>query len=126
MATLVRIGLCELALGALLGWAVLLRITAKEALEKVGVKNPRRILQAHLDYIMMGLILIAVGLALAGLADWNVAAIAIGTLLNPTLFLPLAWNEALADRVAFRGVSVFSFVATSGGLLAAAVEGLSR
>ncbi|MBI5107024.1 MAG: hypothetical protein HZB46_18935 [Solirubrobacterales bacterium] len=126
MDTLSKIGLCELALGALLGWVVTLRIERPQLLARAGVASPRRILQAHLDYIMMGLILVAVGLALPGLQTWIAVPLVFGTLVNPTLFLPLAFDEGWKDRVPYKAVTLVSFVAMSGSLVAAAIEGLSR
>ena len=50
MDVLTRIGLVELAFGALLGWAVTATMITPQLVERVGVRKPRRILQAHLDY----------------------------------------------------------------------------
>ena len=124
MRLLVQAGLVELAVGALFGWLVVLRLEAAPLLARVGVKTPRRILQAHIVYLMMGLILIAVGLALPDLAAWNKAALLFGTVVNPTLFVPLAFREEWSKHTAYRAVSVASFAATSGGLVAAAIAGL--
>lgn len=124
MSVLVRVGLFELAFGALLGWAMVGNLAAPQLMERLGIVSPRRILQAHLDYVMMGLILIAVGLALPGPATWIAVLVIVGTLLNPTLFLPLAFNEKLAKTLAFQGVSFVSFLAVSVGLVAAACSAL--
>ena len=90
MSTLAKVGLCELAVAGLMGWAIVVRLERPDLLTRAGVKSPRRLLQAHLDYVMMGLILVAVGLALPGIPDWIAAALIFGTLVNPSLFLPLA------------------------------------
>lgn len=124
MSVLVRVGLFELAFGALLGWAMVGNLAAPQLMTRIGIISPRRILQAHLDYVMMGLILIAVGLALPALASWIAVLVIGGTLLNPTLFLPLAFNERLAKTRGFQGVSAVSFLATSVGLVAAACSSL--
>ena len=124
MSVLVRVGLFELAFGALLGWAMVGNLAAPQLMTRIGIISPRRILQAHLDYVMMGLILIAVGLALPALATWIAVLVIGGTLLNPTLFLPLAFNERLAKTRGFQGVSAVSFLATSVGLVAAACSSL--
>lgn len=122
MSVLVRIGLAETAAGALLGWVVAANLTAPDRLRKLGLINPRRILQAHIDYVIMGLILVAVGLALPGLATWIAVLVVIGTLLNPTLFLPLAFRDGLARTLGYRSLSSLSFLSTSVGLVAAAVS----
>ncbi len=123
---LTRIGLVELALGALLGWAVAATVITPALVERAGVRRPRRVLQAHLDYVIMGIILIAVGLALPGLPTWLVVALVVGTWVNPTLFVPLAFSPRAATRTWFQVTSVISFAATSGGLVGAAVVGLVR
>lgn len=121
MSALVRIGLIELAFGAVLGWAVLVSVAQPATLGRLGVASPRRILQAHLDFIIMGLILVAVGLAAPGIPGWLAVALAIGTWVNPALFLPLAFHEKSAGTAVFKLVSGLSFVAVSGGLVAVAV-----
>lgn len=126
MSTLVKIGLGELAVGGLFGWLIVARLERPELLTRAGVRSPRRLLQAHLDYVMMGLILIAVGLALPGLQTWIVVPLAFGTLTNPSLFLPLAFDEEWSKRMPYRVVTVISFIAMSGSLVAAAIEGLGR
>ena len=126
MDVLTRIGLVELALGAVLGWAVAATMMTPALVERAGVRKPRRILQAHLDYVIMGIILIAVGLAVPGLPAWLVVVIVVGTWVNPTLFVPLAFSPRAATRRWFQVASLVSFTATSGGLVGAAVVGLVR
>jgi hypothetical protein len=126
VSTLTRIGFCELALGAVLGWGVVARLERPELLTRIGIVAPRRVLQAHLDYIMMGLILIAVGLALGHLTAWIAVPLVFGTLMNPTLFLLEAWGDAVERNAVFRAVGAMSLLATSGSLVAVAVEALGR
>jgi hypothetical protein len=126
VSTLTRIGFCELALGAVLGWGVVARLERPELLTRIGIVAPRRVLQAHLDYIVMGLILIAVGLALGHLTAWIAVPLVFGTLMNPTLFLLEAWGDAVETNPLFRAVGAVSLLATSGSLVAVAVEALGR
>lgn len=120
---MVRIGLVELALGAMLGWAVVVSVTRPDAWRRIGVVEPRRLLQAHLDFVLMGLILVAVGLAAPDLPGWLVTVLVFGTWVNPALFLPMAWGPGAVRHPVFRVVSGLSFVATSGGLVLAAILG---
>jgi hydroxylaminobenzene mutase len=125
MSALARLGLCELAVGALLGWLVAMSIERREWLARLRITSPKRILQCHLDFIIMGVILIAVSVALPGLAPvWKVA-IAFGSVVNPSLFGVLAFSERAVDTRAYRAVTLLSFTAMSGGLVAAAVTGLT-
>ncbi len=93
MDWVVRIGLIELALGGLLGWAMVVRQDKPEWLKRIGVVAPQRIRQVHLDYVMMGLILIGVGLAVPDLPTAIAAALVFGTVVNPFLFVPLAFDS---------------------------------
>ncbi|AMU19769.1 hypothetical protein [Mycobacteroides abscessus] len=122
MTIVVRIGLAELALGALLGWVVAANFLAPQLLRRAGVTNGRRFLQAHLDYIIMGILLIAVGLAVPDLPGWLAAVVAYGALLNPTLFLPMAFKQNVTSNTSFQVATFTSFVAMSGGLVLVAVQ----
>jgi hydroxylaminobenzene mutase len=123
MAWMVQIGLIELALGGLLGWAMVLRQESPEFLRRIGVVAPQRIRQVHLDYVMMGLILIAVGLAIPDLPTAIAVALVFGTVVNPFLFVPLAFEPDAEKRTWYRALAVVSFLGMSGGLLAAAFVG---
>ena len=123
MDWVVQIGLVELALGGLLGWAMVVREEKPELLKRIGIVAPRRIRQVHLDYVMMGLILIGVGLAVPDLPTAVAAALVFGTAVNPFLFVPLAFDPDVEKRLWYRSLAVVSFVGVSGGLVAAAIVG---
>jgi hypothetical protein len=123
MDWMISIGLIELALGGLLGWAMVLRQESPEILRRIGVVAPQRIRQVHLDYVMMGLILIGVGLAVPDLPTAIGVALAFGTAVNPFLFVPLAFDPDTEKRTWYRALAVVSFIGVSGGLVAAAIVG---
>lgn len=123
MDWMVEIGLIELALGGLLGWAMVVREDRPEWLKRIGVVAPHRIRQVHLDYVMMGLILIGVGLAVPDLPTAVAVALVFGTFVNPLLFVPLAFDPAMEKRAWYRALAVVSFLGVSGGLVAAAIVG---
>jgi hypothetical protein len=123
MDWVVRIGLVELALGGLLGWAMVVRDERPEWLRRIGIVVPQRIRQVHLDYVMMGLILIGVGLAVPDLPTAVAVALVFGTLVNPFLFVPLAFDPDVDKRLWYRTLAVVSFIGVSGGLVVAAVVG---
>lgn len=123
MDWVVRIGLVELALGGLLGWAMVVRGERPEWLRRIGVVAPQRIRQVHLDYVMMGLILIGIGLAVPDLPTTVAIALVFGTLVNPFLFVPLAFDPDVDKRFWYRALATVSFVCVSGGLVIAAVVG---
>jgi hypothetical protein len=123
MDWVVQFGLVELAIGGLLGWAMVVREEKPDWLTRIGVLAPHRIRQVHLDYVMMGLISIGVGLAVPDLPTAVAAALVFGTFMNPLLFVPLAFDPGVEKRLWYRVVSVVSFVAMSGSLVIAAVVG---
>jgi hypothetical protein len=123
MNWVIQIGLIELALGGLLGWAMVVREEKREWLQRIGIVAPQRIRQVHLDYVMMGLILIGVGLAVPDLPAAVAVALVFGTLVNPFLFVPLAFDPEVEKRPWYRALAVVSFLGVSGGLVAAAVVG---
>jgi hydroxylaminobenzene mutase len=119
----IQIGLIELAIGGLLGWAMLVRKEKSEWLQRIGIVAPQRIRQVHLDYVMMGLILIGVGLAVPDLPTAVAVALVFGTLVNPFLFVPLAFDPEVEKRLWYRVLAIVSFLGVSGGLVAAAIVG---
>jgi hypothetical protein len=123
MDWVIRVGLVELALGGLLGWAMVVRGEKPEWLRRIGIVAPQRVRQVHLDYVMMGLILIGVGLAVPDLPTAVAAALVFGTFVNPLLFVPLAFDPEVDQRLWYRALAVISFVAMSGSLVVAAVVG---
>ena len=126
MSWVVQAGAVELALGALSGWVMTAAVDRPDLLRRAGVKAMARIRQAHLDYIIMGVILIALGLAAPGLPRvWQVLLVA-GAWVNPTLFVPLAFNPDTQRALPFRTITVLSFLSMSAGTVAAAVYLLTR
>lgn len=123
MDWVVQIGLIELALGGLLGWAMVARQERPEWISRIGIVAPRRILQVHLDYVMMGLILLGVGLAVPDLPTAVAAALVFGTFVNPLLFVPLAFAPDVDKQLWYRALAVVSFLAMSGSLVVAAIVG---
>jgi hypothetical protein len=123
MDWVVQIGLVELAIGGLLGWAMVVRQESPELLRRIGVVAPQRIRQMHLDYVMMGLILIGVGLAVPDLPTAVAVPLVFGTAVNPFLFLPLAFDPEVEKRAWYRSLAVVSFIGVSGGLVCAAIVG---
>ncbi len=117
----VQAGAVELAFGALSGWVIVLSLERPDALKRAGVRAIPRLRQAHLDYIIMGTILIAAGLAAPGLAPVWQALLVTGAWVNPTLFVVVAFRPEATDNDAYRGLSVASFTCMSAGTVAVAV-----
>jgi hydroxylaminobenzene mutase len=121
---LTSLGLVSLALAGLSGWLVLAITEKPEWFLSRGISAPRRFLQLHLDWVMMGLILIAVDQAVPVRPAWITAALAFGTMVNPLLFVPVAWGPAAKENRVYQGVVVVSFLSVSIGLPALAIHAL--
>lgn len=116
------VGAALLALGALLGWLVALTVDRPGVLTRFGVANPHRVRQVHLDFIMMGIMLIAIGTAFPALPIWTQLLVVVGAITNPLLFVPLAFKAELAKRTWFRVASFASFSTVSVGLVLVALR----
>ncbi len=123
MDLLLQIGLIEIAIGAMLGWLMVIREQKPEWIKRIGIVRGHRILQIHLDFVLMGLILIAVGLVVPDPPAALQAVLIFGTFFNPLLFVPLAFDPEFDRKLWYRALSVVSFVAISGGLIWAAILG---
>ena len=119
MPLLSSLGLVSLALGGLSGWLVVALTVRPEWFQ--ALPAPGRFRQAHLDWIMMGLILIAVQTVAPGMPTWIRGFIAFGTMVNPVLFVPLAWGAAVKQNPAYRTIGIISFLSLSIGLPALAI-----
>lgn len=120
-----QVGAIELAVGALSGWVVWMA-TDTDWLKKVGVRSPRRIFQAHLDLIIMGVILIAVGTAAPEFpSPWSYILV-IGAWTNALLFLPAAWSDTKPKDLKAIVAQAVSFSLVSVGTVAFAVDLLSN
>ncbi len=122
MSLLGTLGIWSLALGGVSGWLVAASIERPALLKRLGVRHPPRIRQAHLDWIMMGLILLVVDVAIDDIPDVIAGLVAFGTVVNPLLFLPLARSADASSHPLYRVITGASFVALSAGLVALAVH----
>jgi hydroxylaminobenzene mutase len=118
---LLAAGVLSLASAALLGWLIALHRAQPEAIKKIGIKAPHRIMQLHLDQVMMGLILLAVATAFPDVPDWVAIPLLVGTVLNPLGFVPLAFWPKCDETLLYRGGIGFSFIASTIGFVGLAV-----
>ena len=102
---------------------MVIREERPEWLRRIGIVAPQRIRQVHLDYVMMGLILIGVGLAIPDLSNAIAIPLVFGTVINPFLFVPLVFDPDTEHRAWYRVLAAVSFLGVSGGLVAAAIVG---
>lgn len=81
---------------------------------KLGIDDPKRLRQAHLDVIIMGGLVTAAG-TVDGAPDWARNAVRVGAWTNPLLFVPLAFKSDAGATKAYQAASVVSFTITCAG-----------
>ncbi|WP_152224321.1 hypothetical protein [Pseudomonas sp. SCB32] len=113
--------LLSISLGALSGFAVLAAVDYPAMLRAVGVINPMRLRQAHLDWIIMGTVMAVTALAVPQLSGWATVLVIFGGVVNPLTFVPMAFSTKVDSTKIFRLVSFLSFVSLTTGLVAATV-----
>jgi hypothetical protein len=124
---LVKLGICELAVGVLSGWAMVAMIEAPETLKRHGVRQLGRIRQAHLDLLMQGTILVAVGAAVASVPTWIGVLLVLGSYIAPLTLGALAFRpEMQKESMAYRGLNTTVLIGFTVAWVALAITVLSR
>jgi hydroxylaminobenzene mutase len=127
MPLLSQLGIYELAVGVLSGWLMVMTIEKPELLRRAGARHLGRIRQAHLDLLMQGVILIAVGLAVDPLPTWIGFLLVLGAFLAPLLLGVLAFDSELQKGSRFyRGVNTVVLVGFTIGWVALAITAAGR
>ncbi|MFI6904439.1 hypothetical protein ACIBKY_24485 [Nonomuraea sp. NPDC050394] len=127
MPFLVKLGVLELTVGVLTGWFMvyLTRTPRAERLRR-GLRDPRRVRQGHIELLMMGTILIALGAAVPDPPAPALALIAFFSWLAPLSFFPAAVRPDLAGSRGMRWVDTITFAGLSAGYVVLAVAVLLR
>jgi hypothetical protein len=124
---LIKLGICELAVGVLSGWAMVAMVERPEALKRRGVRQLGRIRQTHLDLLMQGTILIAIGAAVASVPTWIGILLVIGAYLAPVGLGVLAFRPELQKgSIVYRGLNTTVLAGFTVAWVALAVTVLSR
>jgi hydroxylaminobenzene mutase len=127
VALLVKLGICELAAGALSGWAMVAMVDQPEALKRLGVRQLGRIRQTHLDLLMQGTILTAVGAAVTSVPTWIGVLLVIGAFVAPLTLGVLAFRPDLQKgSTAYRGLNTAVLAGFTVAWVALAVTVISR
>lgn len=117
---LMTVGMISIVLGALSGFAVLSSLERPERLARLGIRSPRRVLQLHLDWIIMGILMVVVGLAAPTVPIWVGTLVLFGGVVNPATFIPMTFGDAVLSSPTFRVISYVSFCSLTLGLAAVA------
>jgi hydroxylaminobenzene mutase len=122
-----QLGIYELAVGVLSGWLMVMTIEKPELLRRAGARHLGRIRQAHLDLLMQGVILIAVGLAVNPLPTWIGFLLVLGAFLAPLLLGILAFDSELQKgSTAYRAINTVVLVGFTIGWVALAITAAGR
>jgi hypothetical protein len=122
MNLMVTAGTASLALGALAGWPLAMLAQGGARANRLRLREPKRLMQVHLDWLMMGILLLALAAAMPGLPNWIALLVVAGAIANPLLFLPLAiGGSTVRGHLAYRIAAAASFTVMSAGLVATAV-----
>jgi hydroxylaminobenzene mutase len=126
MPLLVKLGICELAVAALSGWAMVAVVQRPEALRRVGFRHLGRIRQTHLDLLFMGVIVTVVGLAVQPLPVWVGVLLIAGAYMQPMMLLVLAVDAQMTENIVYAGFNGMLFLASSIAWVSLAIIVLSR
>lgn len=124
MPLLSEVGLVMVAFGALSGWLVDWVSADAQRARNAGFVQPRRILQGHLELIIMGGLFVAAGLAVEAPPAWLVALLVYGGWVAPLLFWVIARAPGAAGHYAYRVADRSSLVALSVGWAGLAYVGI--
>ncbi len=100
MTLLTRLGILEITFSAVLVPLFLFEPLAK--LVPNLLKDRKQLLQAHLDYFFMGILLILAGTVLQPIPPWITLPLIIGSLGNPTVFLINSFAPELPQNPFYR------------------------
>jgi hypothetical protein len=122
MPLLSRLGIYELTVAVLSGWAMVATVERPQLLERVGVRHLGRIRQAHLDLLLQGTILTAVGAAMPAVPTWIGVLLVLGAFVAPLLLLALAFDARLRrSSIVYRAINSVVLVGLSVGWVGLAV-----
>lgn len=111
---MVSAGVTQIAVGAMSGWGLAALVGIPGLSERLGVVEPVRLRQAHLDVLIMGGLVTAAGLV-DDAPTWAKRAAKVGAWTNPLLFAPLAFRPDAARSKVYTAVSAASFTVTCAG-----------
>lgn len=127
MPLLVKLGICELAAGVLSGWAMVAMVERPEALKRLGVRQLGRIRQTHLDLLMQGTILTAIGAAVTSVPTWIGILLVLGAYVAPLTLGVLAFRPELQKgSIVYQGLNIAVLAGFTVAWVALAVTVLSR
>jgi hypothetical protein len=126
MPLLSQLGVFELAVGVLSGWMMVMTVERPDVLRAAGFRHLGRIRQAHLDLLMQGTILIAVGLAVDPLPTWIGVLLVAGAYIAPFLLGVLTFDADLQKAPAYLVINGVVLTGFTVGWIALAITAAGR
>jgi len=127
MPLLIKLGICELAVGVLSGWAMIAIVEKPEALKQLGVRQLGRIRQTHLDWLMQGTILVAIGAGVSSIPTWIGILLVLGAYIAPLTLGVLAFRPELQKgSLVYKGLTTAILIGFTVAWVALAVTVLGR
>lgn len=117
---LAKIGIVEIAFGVISGWVLIAAEGKPEMFTRLGLVSFRQLVSAHVSILLMGVAVAVAGVIVQPVPDWIVAAILFGSIVDPLLFVPLAFGLDRNGSTFFRVTAVLAFVSLSIGFVALA------
>lgn len=118
------VGIVSMVIGAWSGFLLLIAVDRPQLLRSVGVVDPSRIRQLHLDWIIMGVLMTVIAAVVPGQSTLGATLVMAGGIVNPLTFIPMAFSKTVVERKWFQAVSMLSFLALCCGLTGALVSHL--
>ncbi|KAF0982421.1 hypothetical protein FDP41_011351 [Naegleria fowleri] len=113
---LVASGLCEICFAICLGWYLAMIIANRSTKTASSpMLNFRRVLQAHIDFILMGILQMVVSMVTSELfiPNWVLYMFVFGSWANAFAFLILAVSESYVHSLGVRIYTIISFLSLS-------------
>jgi hypothetical protein len=114
---LIVAGVFQLFFASLTGWVMFLVTDFPERARRLRIVNSRRIRQWHLELLMQGALITALGAALDNPPLWASVLLIVAAWVAPFTFVPLAFKPELGDRPWYLGIDLLSFFAFNISLL---------
>jgi hydroxylaminobenzene mutase len=127
MSWITKIGIVELTVGVLTGWAmVYVTRTPRERRIAAGLRDARRVRQGHIELLMQGTLLTAIGVAVPSPPIIAAVLIVVFAWLAPLAFFPVAFHPEWGDLRIFRLLDNTTFAGLSIGFVWLAVAVVMR
>jgi hydroxylaminobenzene mutase len=125
MPYLVVYGVIVLTAAVLSGWAMVLILDRGRA-KRLGIVAPHRIRQAHIELLMMGTILVAIGAAVPDPPIVFMALMSISAWVAPLNFVPVAFKPEWGEKAGYKLVDQWIFWSLSVSFVWLAADVVSR